>query len=140
VSGCFFSEHSVEAQKTLQLTGVELDLAEHDPARVELELNGERAGDEVMKWHGHWPGGLGQRVTPVLEPHPAVGRRGVMVADPHRGRGKDADVALKQIVDVHSQHAEVPHTVESTHPHHHHHRHHHHRAVYVAWIASIISE
>ena len=37
-------------------TGVELDLADHDPTSVELESNGENAGDEVMKRHRDRPG------------------------------------------------------------------------------------
>ena len=99
--------------KMRRRTGVELDLADHEPSSVELESNGEDASDEVMQRHGHRPRRLGQRVALVLVA--PAGRRAVSgrrLADEHRGRGEHANVAMKQVVAVNTHHAEVTHAVE----------------------------
>jgi len=99
--------------KTVWRTWVELDLADHEPASVELESNGEDASDEVMQRNRHRPRRLRQRVALVLVAQ--AGRRAVSgrrVADEHRGRGEHAHVAMKQVVGVNTHHAEVAHAVE----------------------------
>ena len=108
-----------------QRTGDELDLAEHDPARVELDSDGERAGDELTQRYVDGPRGLRHRVALVVvahagrsRPRAAVsGNHVVRLVVEHRDRGKDAHVTVKQVVGVNAHHAEVPHTVKPTHPH-----------------------
>ena len=105
-----------------QRTGDELDLADHEPASVEVESNSECSGDEVTQRHRDWPGQLRQRVALVVVPQ--AGRRRVNVADTldvanwHRRRGEDAHVAMKQVVGVDAHHAEVTHAIEPTHCRH----------------------
>jgi len=94
-----------------KLTGVELDLADHDPASIELQSNSQRAGDEVAQRHVDGPDGLRQRVA-LVDVADAAGRRAA--GGEHRGAGEDAHVSVEQVVGVDAHRAEISHAVEPT--------------------------